>query len=54
MNLDKIDPLKIDNMNIKQGEESPVNIDLTFKDCLAHGISKMIFKKIRLVVFKLK
>lgn len=45
--MDIIDPMKIANMHIKQGEESPVNIELTIKDSLAHGISTMTFKKIR-------
>lgn len=52
--MDIIDPMKIANMHIKQGEESPVNIELTVKDSLAHGISTMTFKKIRWVVLQFK
>lgn len=52
INLQKLDPLPIANMNIKQGAESPVNIDLTFKNNLAHGISTMKFTKVRWVALK--
>ncbi|XP_030565909.1 protein takeout-like [Drosophila novamexicana] len=46
-NLVKLDPLPVAKMNIKQGAESPVNIDLTFKDNQLLGISTMKFRKVK-------
>lgn len=36
--LAKIDPLQIQRMQIKQGGNSPVNIDLTFNNVELHGL----------------
>ncbi|XP_032291365.1 protein takeout isoform X3 [Drosophila virilis] len=46
-NLMKLDPLPVPTTNVKQGEDSPVNIDLTFKDNKVHGISTMKIRKVK-------
>ncbi|KAH8312516.1 hypothetical protein KR044_011229, partial [Drosophila immigrans] len=47
INLVKLDPLPVAKMTLRQGAESPVNIDLTFTDNNVHGISTMKFKKVK-------
>ncbi|KAH8414039.1 hypothetical protein KR222_002846, partial [Zaprionus bogoriensis] len=47
LNLAKLDPLLIAKINIKQGAESPVNIDLTFKDNVVRGLKTLKFTKVR-------
>lgn len=46
INLLKIDPLHIPNIGIKQGAESPVNIELKFKDVDLIGLSDHKFIKL--------
>lgn len=47
LNLVKLDPLPVAKMNIKQGADSPVNIDLTFTDNNVYGISTMKIRKVK-------
>ncbi|KAM8705857.1 hypothetical protein ACLKA7_010192 [Drosophila subpalustris] len=47
INLVKLDPLPVTKMNLKQGADSPVNIDLTFKDNNIYGISTIRFNKVK-------
>ncbi|XP_062123312.1 uncharacterized protein LOC133836737 [Drosophila sulfurigaster albostrigata] len=47
LNLVKLDPLPVAKMSLKQGAESPVNIDLTFTDNNILGISTMKFTKVK-------
>lgn len=46
INLLPIDPLHIPNIEIKQGAESPVNIELKFKDVDLIGLTEHRFAKI--------
>lgn len=46
INLLPIDPLHIPNIVIKQGAESPVNIELNFKDVDLVGLSAHRFVKL--------
>lgn len=46
INLLPIDPLHIPNIVIKQGAESPVNIELKFKDVNLIGLSMHKFIKL--------
>lgn len=45
INLLPVDPLHIPNIVIKQGADSPVNIELAFKDVNLIGLSKLQFTK---------
>lgn len=47
INLIPIDPLHIPSMSIKQGADSPVNIELKFTDVDLNGLSNFKFTKIR-------
>lgn len=47
INLIRLDPLHIPSISIKQGSESPVNIELLFKDVDLIGLSDHKFTKIR-------
>lgn len=47
INLISIDPLHIPSMSIKQGAESPVNIELKFSEVNLFGLSEFHFTKIR-------
>ncbi|KAH8358932.1 hypothetical protein KR093_003376, partial [Drosophila rubida] len=47
INLVKLDPLPVARVNLKQGAESAVSIDLTFTDNNIYGISTMQFKKVK-------
>ncbi|XP_031638094.1 protein takeout-like [Contarinia nasturtii] len=40
--LSQLDPLKIQRMGIKQGGNSPVNIDLTFENVELHGLKNFV------------
>lgn len=39
LGLVPIDPLQVDEVNIDQGNTSPVNIQLKFRDLKCHGLS---------------
>lgn len=47
INLIPIDPLHIPSIGIKQGEESPVNIELKFNEVDLIGLSDVQFTKIK-------
>ncbi|KAI8120791.1 Protein takeout [Lucilia cuprina] len=47
INLVKIDPLEVKKISIKQGAESPVNIDLTFTNSNIHGLSNTKVVKVK-------
>lgn len=49
INMIPIDPLHIPNMGIKQGSDSPVNIELKFTDVDLIGLSDCRITKIGLV-----
>lgn len=49
INLVPIDPLHIPSISIKQGAESPVNIELKFTDVDLIGLSNSSFTKIRCI-----
>lgn len=51
INLIPVDPLHIPNIEIKQGAESPVNIELKFTDVDLVGLSNCRFTKIGFVCF---
>lgn len=46
INLISIDPLLINKVDIIQSNESPVTVNLSFKDVLFYGLSKMKTKRI--------
>lgn len=46
INLIPIDPLHIPSIGIKQGSDSPVNIELKFTDSDLMGLSKHHFTKV--------
>lgn len=46
INLIPVDPLHIPSISIKQGDDSPVNIELAFKDVDLVGLSNCHFEKI--------
>lgn len=46
INLLPLDPLYIPKLTILQGEESPVNVDLSFKDNYMYGLKDAQFYKI--------
>lgn len=37
-NLNSIDPIHVDKVNIIQGPESPVNVNLQFRNMNIHGL----------------
>lgn len=41
LNLPPIDPLKVDRIDIEQGNNSPVNINLHFRNVFMTGLSKL-------------
>ncbi|EDV91332.1 protein takeout [Drosophila grimshawi] len=47
INLVQIDPLPVAKLQLKQGEDSPVNIDLTFTDNKLVGLSTMTYTKVK-------
>lgn len=47
INLIPLDPLDITALNIKQGAESPVNVELKFKNVKLHGLSSFELTKVR-------
>lgn len=47
LNLPSLDPLHIEKIRIKQGAESPVNIELIFKDSDLFGFKDVEFTKTR-------
>lgn len=47
INLIPVDPLHIPSISIKQGAESPVNIELKFSDVDLIGLSNCRFHKLR-------
>lgn len=47
INLVKIDPLEVKKISIKQGAESPVNIDLTFINSNIYGLSNVKVTKVK-------
>lgn len=46
LGLVPIDPLQVDEVSINQGNMSPVNINLKFKDLKCHGLSNAIVKNV--------
>lgn len=46
LGLVSVDPLKIDRMDIVQGENNPVNIELNFKDIDLLGLSQTLIKSL--------
>ncbi|KAH8267646.1 hypothetical protein KR018_012369 [Drosophila ironensis] len=47
LNLKRLDPLHVDRMEINQGGNSPVGINLTFTDNMIHGLKNMRFVKVK-------
>ncbi|XP_065371541.1 uncharacterized protein LOC135963553 [Calliphora vicina] len=47
INLVKIDPLEVKKISMKQGAESPVNIDLTFTNSNIYGLSNAKVTKVK-------
>lgn len=47
LNLPSIDPLRINEINIDQGTESPVNIKLHFQNIDLIGLKDAVFYKAR-------
>lgn len=46
INMVSIDPLRVDEVDIIQGSDSPVNVNLNFKDVLFYGLSTLDVKKV--------
>lgn len=46
LNLVPIDPLHVDEVNIDQGTNSPVNINLKFRNLKCYGLSQATVKRI--------
>lgn len=46
LGLIPIDPLQVDEVNIDQGNNSPVNINLKFREMKCHGLSTAVIKKV--------
>lgn len=46
LNLASLDPLHVNEVDIIQGNESPVNINLNFKDVDFYGLSDLNVKKV--------
>lgn len=47
MALAQIDPLIINRMQLKQGGESPVNIELLFKDVTLEGLKHFVCTSVK-------
>lgn len=45
LNLMSLDPLKVNEMNIVQGDDSPIAITLNFRNLDVHGISDTVITK---------
>lgn len=45
MNLPPFEPLRIPQVNIIQGKDSTIAIELYFKDCEFYGISNAVITK---------
>lgn len=46
INMVSIDPLHVDEVDIIQGSNSPVNVNLNFKDVNFYGLSNLNVKKV--------
>lgn len=46
INLVRLDPLHVNEVDIIQGNESPVNVNLNFKDVDLYGLSEVNVKKV--------
>lgn len=46
INMVSIDPLHVNEVDIIQGSDSPVNVNLNFKDVLFYGLSNLNVKKV--------
>lgn len=46
LNMVSLDPLHVDEVDIIQSRDSPVNINLNFKDVLFYGLSDLDVKKV--------
>lgn len=46
INLVQLDPLHVNEVDIIQGSDSPVNINLNFKDVDFYGLSEVMVKKV--------
>lgn len=46
INLVRLDPLHVNFVDIIQGNESPVNVNLNFSDVEFYGLSKLNVKKV--------
>lgn len=46
INLVRLDPLHVNEVDIIQGSDSPVNINLNFKDVEFYGLSEVNVKKV--------
>lgn len=46
INMVSLDPLHVDEVDIIQGSDSPVNVNLNFKDVLFYGLSELNVKKV--------
>lgn len=47
LNFVPIDPLPVSEINVKQGAESPVNIELTFLKNVMYGLSTTTVTKMK-------
>ena len=47
INLVSIQPLTIPGIELKQGSQSPVNIQLSFKDVALYGLDNHVCTKVR-------
>lgn len=50
LNLSPIDPLKIDRIDIEQGNDSPVNINLHFRNVNLTGLGELVVYKMEYVI----
>lgn len=46
INMVSIDPLYVNEVDIIQGSNSPVNVNLNFKDVIFYGLSNLNVKKV--------
>lgn len=46
INIAPLDPLHVEEVDIIQGSESPVNVNLNFKECRFYGLSNLNIKKV--------
>lgn len=46
INMVSIDPLHVNEVDIIQGSDSPVSVNLNFKDVLFYGLSDLDVKKV--------